>query len=162
MPSYLSGRMSMLIGHVGAWAPRPVQTATAWFLEHPDEIETYEEKMLEGVFARLNKLYDGLMGMKARGLPVDAVRPQGGIYLSFRVDLIGRGSTPTRRSARRSSRTRAWRGPVPGLRSRRGHGVVPDEHRAIGLDAIDEALERSSRRSRSGSPGTSAVPEFAS
>ena len=27
--------------------------------------------------------------MKSRGLPVDAIAPQGAIYLSFRVDLIG-------------------------------------------------------------------------
>ena len=29
--------------------------------------------------------------MRERGLPVDAIAPQGAIYLSFKVDLIGRG-----------------------------------------------------------------------
>jgi len=143
MPSYLAGRMSMLIGHVGAWAPRPVQTATAWFLEHPDEIETYEEKMLEGVFARLNKLYDGLMGMKARGLPVDAVRPQGGIYLSFRVDLIGRGFD-TNEAIRKALLEDASVAVVQfqAFDLAADTGWFRMSIGAIGLDAIDEALER--------------------
>jgi len=143
MPSYLSGRMSMLIGHVGAWAPRPVQTATAWFLEHPEEIETYETKMLEGVFARLNKLYDGLMGMKARGLPVDAVRPQGGIYLSFRVDLIGKGFD-TNEAIRKALLEDASVAVVQfqAFDLAADTGWFRMSVGAIGLDAIDEALER--------------------
>jgi aspartate aminotransferase len=143
MPAYLAPRMSMLIGHIGAWAPRPVQTATAWFLDHPEEIAAFHEVMLAGVFARLNRLYDGLVAMKRRGLPVDAVRPQGGIYLSFRADLIGRGFSTNEEIRRR-------------LLEEAGVAIVQFQAfdladdtgwfrmsiGAIGLDAIDGALER--------------------
>jgi len=41
------------------------------------------------VSQRLQFLYRGIMDMRKRGLPVNAVAPQGAIYLSFHVDLIG-------------------------------------------------------------------------
>jgi aspartate aminotransferase len=120
-----------------------VQTATAWFLEHPDEIATFQRTMLDGVFARLNKLYDGLMGMKARGLPVDAVRPQGGIYLSFRVDLIGRGFD-TNEAIRKALLEDASVAVVQfqAFDLAADTGWFRMSVGAIGLGAIDEALER--------------------
>ena len=39
---------------------------------------------------RLSGLYDGLMALRAAGLPVDAIDPQGAIYLSARFPLHGR------------------------------------------------------------------------
>ena len=38
--------------------------------------------------------------MKERGLPVDAIQPQGAIYLSFHVNLIGKGSFATNEDIR--------------------------------------------------------------
>jgi aspartate aminotransferase len=91
MPPVLQGKMKALIGHMGAWAARPEQLATAWLLNHPAVITAYHTTMKAEVAARLNKLYDGISTMRAAGLPVDAIAPQGAIYLSFRVDLVGRG-----------------------------------------------------------------------
>ena len=39
---------------------------------------------------RLEALYRGMMDMKNDGFPVDAIEPQGAIYLSARFDLFGR------------------------------------------------------------------------
>ena len=39
---------------------------------------------------RLQMLYDGFQAMRAAGLPVDCMAPEGAIYLSARLDLIGR------------------------------------------------------------------------
>jgi aspartate aminotransferase len=91
MPPYIQPKMKALIGHMGAWAARPEQQATAWLLNHPEEIEAYHKTMKAAVDARLNKLYNGIIAMRDQGLPVDAIAPQGAIYLSFRVDLVGRG-----------------------------------------------------------------------
>ncbi|HEX9106363.1 MAG TPA: aminotransferase class I/II-fold pyridoxal phosphate-dependent enzyme, partial [Longimicrobiales bacterium] len=55
-----------------------------------DEIAAYHAVMKKDVEARLDRLYQGLMAMKARGLPVDAFPPEGAIYLSARFDLNGR------------------------------------------------------------------------
>ena len=91
LPHYLQPKMKALIGHMGAWAARPEQIATAWLLNHPEERHRYLTEMKGRVSERLNALYQGILDMKSEGLPVDAIAPQGAIYLSFRVDLIGRG-----------------------------------------------------------------------
>ncbi len=44
---------------------------------------------------RLDLLHDGFASMRADGLPVRAIAPQGAIYLSVQFDLIGRGGIST-------------------------------------------------------------------
>jgi aspartate aminotransferase len=85
----LQPKMKALIGHTGAWAAYPEQIATAKFLRRPDLMKTYMADMQHKVSTRLRLLYQGIMGMKDRGLPVDAIAPQGALYLSFYVGLIG-------------------------------------------------------------------------
>ncbi len=89
LPPHLQPKMKALVGHMGAWAARPEQIATAKFLRRPDLITEYMNEMKERVDQRLQILYKGIMSMKERGLPVNAIAPQGAIYLSFHVDLIG-------------------------------------------------------------------------
>jgi aspartate aminotransferase len=81
--------MSDLLGHVGAWAPRAEQVATAQFLAAADAIRDYRSGLLAGVQARLGALHDGLMAMRRDGLPVEAIEPMGAIYLSARFALNG-------------------------------------------------------------------------
>ena len=83
-------RLKNLIGHVGAWAPRPEQVALAEFLLDTEAVEEFREEMLERVHVRLDALYKGFSAMKDSGYPVDCVYPQGAIYLSLRLDLKGR------------------------------------------------------------------------
>lgn len=90
-PPYLQGKMREMIGHMGAWAPKPEQLATAWFLDQEELFEAYIADICARLDLRLRRLYEGIQGMRARGLPVDAHAPQGAIYLSLHVDLIGRG-----------------------------------------------------------------------
>ena len=91
MPPPLQAKMKALVGHIGAWAPRPEQIATAWLLNHPEVMATYMADMRQRLAARLDLLYSGIMEIKAAGLPVEVVAPQGAIYLSLRVNLVGRG-----------------------------------------------------------------------
>ncbi len=90
MPPALRRRTADLIGHVGAWAPRAEQLATAALLDAPEVYRPWQAATKEKLKLRLDLLFDGLMAMKARGLPVDAIAPQGAIYLSARVNLLGR------------------------------------------------------------------------
>ncbi len=83
-------RLRDLIGHVGAWAPRAEQVATAKFLQNAPAVSAFRRDMDLRVRARLEALHRGFSAMKAEGLPVDCVEPQGSIYLSLRLDLIGR------------------------------------------------------------------------
>lgn len=89
-PSDLIRAMTDFIVHVGASAPRAEQVATAGLLVSRSAIESYHLTMKRGVQARLDALYHGIVAMRDRGLPVDAIPPAGAIYLSARFALSGK------------------------------------------------------------------------
>jgi aspartate aminotransferase len=90
MPPAIRKRMSDILGHVGAWAPKAEQAGVAKFLAQPDAVRAFRDGVRRRLDERLEALYDGVMAMKADGFPVDAIEPQGAIYLSARFDLFGR------------------------------------------------------------------------
>jgi aspartate aminotransferase len=90
MDPALRARMADILGHVGAWAPKAEQLATAALLDDPGTIQAFRATFLPAVKARLDALHGGFMALKANGLPVEAIAPQGAIYLSARFDLFGR------------------------------------------------------------------------
>jgi aspartate aminotransferase len=83
-------RMSDLLGHVGAWAPRAEQIATAEFIDDAGEFHAFRLEMHRKLRTRLERLFRGFSALEARGFPVSAVEPEGTLYLSARVDLFGR------------------------------------------------------------------------
>jgi aspartate aminotransferase len=89
-PPDLAGPMSGLLGHVGAWAPKAEQSAVAAFLGDAAAMREYREPMVAGVRQRLDLLFNGIESMRAAGLPVQAIAPEGAIYLSARFALGGR------------------------------------------------------------------------
>ena len=88
-PADVTRRMANLLGHMGAWAPRAEQIATARLLGAPDEIAAYHGTMKRGVQERLDALHTGLMRLRDDGFPVKAIPPMGAIYLSVRFALRG-------------------------------------------------------------------------
>ncbi len=90
IPEPLSVPFRALMGHMGAWAPKPEQMATARLLQDPEAISTYHGTMKKGLEDRLNALHIGLQSMKAKGLPADSIAPQGAIYLTGRFDITGK------------------------------------------------------------------------
>lgn len=89
-PEYVIGKMRSILGHVGAWAPKAEQVASARLLDNKEAVNTFLVHMKEEVSARLNALYKGFKAMKEQGLPVDAIAPEGAIYLSVKFSLLGR------------------------------------------------------------------------
>jgi aspartate aminotransferase len=83
-------RIKDFLGHVGAWAPRPEQVGTAEFLSDPAAIAAYRIEMHGRARARLDALYRGFQELRRAAFPVDCVEPQGAIYLSLQLDLVGR------------------------------------------------------------------------
>jgi aspartate aminotransferase len=83
-------RMSDLLGHVGAWAPKAEQVATAEFIDDPEAFRAFRLEMQRRLRERLERLHRGFEAMRERGLPVEAIEPAGTLYLSARVDLFGR------------------------------------------------------------------------
>jgi len=88
-PTAIIQQMSDLLTHVGAWAPRPEQVATAALLGNDAEIDTYHDRMRGEVLNRLQALHDGIVELKSEGFPVDAAIPSGAIYLSARFQMHG-------------------------------------------------------------------------
>jgi aspartate aminotransferase len=83
-------RMASFIGHVGAWAPRAEQTATAHFLEMHDEVRSFIRSFTAGVNERLDQLHTGIVALGNAGFPVRAIPPMGAIYLSVQFQLSGK------------------------------------------------------------------------
>ena len=48
------------------------------------------EKFKKRVEQRLRQIHDGLQLLKNEGLPVDSISPQAAIYLTMKVDLVGK------------------------------------------------------------------------
>jgi aspartate aminotransferase len=90
MPPAVRRRMADILGHVGAWAPKAEQVATAALLDAPEAMHSFLQSSKTKVKERLDALYAGFAAMKRDGLPVDAIAPQGAIYLSARFDWIGK------------------------------------------------------------------------
>ena len=83
-------RMSAILGHVGAWAPRAEQIATAKLLDDTGAITTYLGTLRKELAVRLDALHEGFQKLKASGLPVDSLSPEGAIYLTVRVHPFGK------------------------------------------------------------------------
>jgi len=83
-------RMNALIGHVGAWAPKPEQMAVAEFLADTAALDGFLSAMRSRVLERLEALEDGVVELREAGYPVDCVEPQGAMYLSLHLDWFGR------------------------------------------------------------------------
>ena len=92
-PEHVIDKMKTIVGHVGAWAPKPEQIATAKFLTQPAELNNYLSDFKTKVQQSLDTLYQGIIQLKSEGLAVDAINPMGAIYLTVKVDYIGK-TTP--------------------------------------------------------------------
>jgi aspartate aminotransferase len=89
-PTDVMAVMNNFLGHVGTWAPRAEQVATARFLGMAEEMASYRRELAPKVQLRLDTLHDAIVALKKQGHPVDAIAPMGAIYLSARFNLVGR------------------------------------------------------------------------
>ena len=89
-PAEIMTKMRAFIAHIGAWAPKPEQIATAQFLADKASVDGYLVDFRQQLQNRLQGFYDGFMVLKDKGFDVDAIAPQGSIYLSIRLALKGK------------------------------------------------------------------------
>ena len=91
-PPAIVKKMGDLLSHVGAWAPHAEQVGVTELLNDPDTIVAYRKKMDDDLHRSLGAMHDGFAAMRDEGLPVDVLYPDGAIYVSLRLDLIGRSA----------------------------------------------------------------------
>ena len=88
-PKFIIDKMKAILTHVGAWAPKAEQVATAKYLSDLTMYDAFIVKQKEGIIARLDSFYKGFQALKAEGFKVDAITPQAAIYLAIKFDLHG-------------------------------------------------------------------------
>lgn len=89
-PKPIISKMESIIGHIGAWAPRAEQIATAEFLTNTQAVRAYITQIRIKIEERLQGFYTGITQLKSEGFPVEAVSPMAAIYLTVKIDLKGK------------------------------------------------------------------------
>jgi aspartate aminotransferase len=82
-------QMNSILGHMGAWAPKAEQIATAGYLANTSDVSSFVADLNAKILRRLDRLHTTIQKLKAEGLKVDSLQPQGGIYLSAMFDYVG-------------------------------------------------------------------------
>lgn len=86
-PQVVINRMKAILGHIGAWAPKAEQIGSETFLLDSTAVQNYLTWIREELAARLLQAYNGFKALKETGYPVDAVYPQGALYLTVKIAL---------------------------------------------------------------------------
>src|SRR3954462_6734156 len=143
-PRAVIAAMKDILGHVGAWAPRAEQVATAELLRDAPAVDAYLREHKGRLQARLDLLHAGFTRMAKAGLPVRDIPPQGAIYLSVQFDLIGRRGLRTNDQVRKYLLDEAGFAVVPfqafGLQGENGWFRLSVG--AVSLHDIEESLPR--------------------
>lgn len=143
-PPFIADRIKALMTHVGAWAPRPEQHATAALLADEGAIAAYLADFRGALRQRLDRLYGAFARWREEGLPVEAIAPEGAIYLSVKFDLEGRPGLPDEDAVLRWLLEEAGCAVVPfsAFGDRTNRGWVRFSVGAVGPDEIDACLDR--------------------
>jgi len=89
-PADIINKMKDILSHIGAWAPKPEQVATAEYLGKTGEIKNYLGNIKSELSYRLDEFYKGFSELKSEGFPVDVIEPEAALYLTVKFDLIGK------------------------------------------------------------------------
>ena len=89
-PAAIIDKMKAIMTHLGSWAPMAEQKAVAAYLYQKENIDAYLTHFRKELEIRLTGLYNGLQQLKTEGYNVDAIAPQGAIYLTVQFNFTGK------------------------------------------------------------------------
>ena len=89
-PKHIINKMRAILSHVGAWAPKAEQVATAKYLQQKSNFDTFLTSFKQEINDRLEGFYNGFNELKKEGFPVSAITPQAAIYLTVQLNLTGK------------------------------------------------------------------------
>ena len=89
-PTHVIDKMKALLTHVGAWAPKPEQEATAKYFENTEDLNIFMSEFKGKLQESLKVLHSGIQELKSKGLAVDSIKPMGALYLTIKLDYIGK------------------------------------------------------------------------
>jgi aspartate aminotransferase len=88
-PKKIVEKIKLILTHVGAWAPKAEQIATANYLNNQGNYDTFIADIKAKLNDRLVGFYKGFQTLKAEGFKVDAIAPEAAIYLTVQFALHG-------------------------------------------------------------------------
>lgn len=89
-PPWMRDPMKALVGHMGAWAGRAPQMATALTLDEDEAMAPWLDTYRAKVSGRQLQIHDRLLALQQAGLPVEPVAPEGALYVTARFPIHGR------------------------------------------------------------------------
>ena len=89
-PKHVISKMKALLSHIGAWAPKAEQMATAAYLQQGQQVSDYLTHIKTELNDRLIAFYNGFCDLENKGYAVKAIEPQAALYLTVQFDLIGK------------------------------------------------------------------------
>jgi aspartate aminotransferase len=88
-PKKVIEKMKSILTHVGAWAPKAEQMATAVYLNDLNSYDKFLADIKTKINDRLVGVYSGFQSLKSEGFKVDAIAPEAAIYLTVQFSLHG-------------------------------------------------------------------------
>jgi aspartate aminotransferase len=67
-PQAVIQKMKAFLSHIGAWAPMAEQKATAKYLPQTELVREHFREFKQALETRLQKIYDGLVCLKNKGI----------------------------------------------------------------------------------------------
>ncbi|SEG51319.1 aspartate aminotransferase [Halpernia humi] len=89
-PELIIKKMTALLTHVGAWAPKPEQQAVGNFYQHKENVDTFVNDFKAKIEESLKVLHDGIQDLKNENFAVESIVPMGALYLTIKLDYIGK------------------------------------------------------------------------
>jgi len=89
-PTFIIDKMKSILSHIGAWAPKAEQVASARFIKNKPAVDAYMDVFSLEIQERLNRIYAAFESLNKQGLGVRCVEPMAAIYLTVQFDLKGK------------------------------------------------------------------------
>jgi aspartate aminotransferase len=89
-PRRIIDKMKAILTHVGAWAPKAEQVASAKYLKQKENVDAYLKQYKDKINSRLVAFYNGIMKLNKIGYDIYAIAPQAAIYLTVQINLKGK------------------------------------------------------------------------
>lgn len=82
-PKNIISKMTEIFSHIGAWSPKPEQTAVSKYLNDYELISEFITNKVNQYSEISNKICEKLEELKQRKFRIDYQKPEGGIYISI-------------------------------------------------------------------------------
>jgi aspartate aminotransferase len=101
-PANVIAKVKAILSHIGAWAPMAEQEATAHFLTNSTAVDSYLLDFRAQLSDRLFAFHNGFQALKQKGLAIDSIVPEAAMYLTVKLDLVGKSTAEGKLLAQQS------------------------------------------------------------